>query len=205
MICSVLTESLKKVTISTCHAAKGLEWPVVMVPAGRLPPTFPGILLIPGLSGTRNVSFLSNWWCRRRKVGTCKRRLGNICWDYSLDDCFMLLVLELNPFSIYHTPHPERLPERPSPRSCRCLFLQWWERMQYVQVFIYDVLPLTSKRFARVYSSTARQCFQLPSRKWSVKSWIEWNRTRGRSRSVLLNSKPPPACLVQTAFLMEHQ
>lgn len=25
-----------KVTISTCHAAKGLEWPVVFVPAGEL-------------------------------------------------------------------------------------------------------------------------------------------------------------------------
>lgn len=24
----------QKVTISTCHAAKGLEWPVVMVPGG---------------------------------------------------------------------------------------------------------------------------------------------------------------------------
>lgn len=26
---------LKKVTVSTCHAAKGLEWPVVMIPAGN--------------------------------------------------------------------------------------------------------------------------------------------------------------------------
>ncbi|KAL0065128.1 ATP-dependent DNA helicase srs2 [Marasmius tenuissimus] len=26
-------EEKKKVTISTCHAAKGLEWPVVMIPA----------------------------------------------------------------------------------------------------------------------------------------------------------------------------
>jgi DNA helicase-2/ATP-dependent DNA helicase PcrA len=25
----------QKVTISTCHSAKGLEWPVVMVPAGK--------------------------------------------------------------------------------------------------------------------------------------------------------------------------
>ena len=27
--------SQQKVTISTCHAAKGLEWPVVMVPSGQ--------------------------------------------------------------------------------------------------------------------------------------------------------------------------
>jgi len=27
-------KSTPKVTISTCHAAKGLEWPVVFVPAG---------------------------------------------------------------------------------------------------------------------------------------------------------------------------
>lgn len=27
--------STHKVTISTCHAAKGLEWPVVFVPAGK--------------------------------------------------------------------------------------------------------------------------------------------------------------------------
>ncbi len=27
--------SFKKVTISTCHAAKGLEWPVVIVPSGE--------------------------------------------------------------------------------------------------------------------------------------------------------------------------
>jgi superfamily I DNA/RNA helicase len=26
----------QKVTISTCHSAKGLEWPVVMIPAGKL-------------------------------------------------------------------------------------------------------------------------------------------------------------------------
>jgi DNA helicase-2/ATP-dependent DNA helicase PcrA len=25
----------QKVTISTCHAAKGLEWPVVIIPAGK--------------------------------------------------------------------------------------------------------------------------------------------------------------------------
>lgn len=24
----------QKVTISTCHSAKGLEWPIVMIPAG---------------------------------------------------------------------------------------------------------------------------------------------------------------------------
>lgn len=29
-------KSKPKVTISTCHAAKGLEWPVVFVPAGEL-------------------------------------------------------------------------------------------------------------------------------------------------------------------------
>lgn len=28
---------LQKVTITTCHAAKGLEWPVVMIPAGMQP------------------------------------------------------------------------------------------------------------------------------------------------------------------------
>ena len=27
-------EPLQKVTITTCHAAKGLEWPVVIIPAG---------------------------------------------------------------------------------------------------------------------------------------------------------------------------
>ena len=26
----------QKVTIATCHAAKGLEWPVVFIPAGTL-------------------------------------------------------------------------------------------------------------------------------------------------------------------------
>jgi len=29
-----LHRGTKKVTISTCHAAKGLEWPVVMIPSG---------------------------------------------------------------------------------------------------------------------------------------------------------------------------
>lgn len=29
--------AVQKVTISTCHSAKGLEWPVVFVPAGELP------------------------------------------------------------------------------------------------------------------------------------------------------------------------
>lgn len=33
----------QKVTISTCHAAKGLEWPVVMVPGGTYSPRF-GVL-----------------------------------------------------------------------------------------------------------------------------------------------------------------
>jgi DNA helicase-2/ATP-dependent DNA helicase PcrA len=27
----------QKVTITTCHAAKGLEWPVVIIPAGKQP------------------------------------------------------------------------------------------------------------------------------------------------------------------------
>lgn len=34
---------LQKVTITTVHAAKGLEWPVVFIPAGELDLTIPRI------------------------------------------------------------------------------------------------------------------------------------------------------------------
>jgi superfamily I DNA/RNA helicase len=32
-----LHADVQKVTITTVHAAKGLEWPVVFIPAGKLP------------------------------------------------------------------------------------------------------------------------------------------------------------------------
>lgn len=37
-------KSSPKVTISTCHAAKGLEWPVVFLPAGKAFPVFPSAI-----------------------------------------------------------------------------------------------------------------------------------------------------------------
>jgi superfamily I DNA/RNA helicase len=34
VLVSMDSQELQKVTISTCHAAKGLEWPVVFIPSG---------------------------------------------------------------------------------------------------------------------------------------------------------------------------
>jgi superfamily I DNA/RNA helicase len=53
----VVSLTYQKVTITTVHSAKGLEWPVVLIPAGRLLPLSVSTLLTH--SRTRDVPFVS--------------------------------------------------------------------------------------------------------------------------------------------------
>ena len=80
-------------TISTCHSAKGLEWPVVMVPGGK----FCDLVLNSSQlnsSQSKAISFRSTERKTRKKKGEFYRMLGHLCTDSTINqNCRRLLYV----------------------------------------------------------------------------------------------------------------
>jgi superfamily I DNA/RNA helicase len=73
---------IQKVTIVTCHAAKGLEWPVVFVPAGNILRRHNQSISQVVVSRRWDISILPDRRHRRREVRSCEN--GSIIPN---DDC----------------------------------------------------------------------------------------------------------------------